>query len=75
MTKDLDPAFLDRAQRSDEGQQGGLPRPRGSRHHNELSSADLDPIVEQHLATRLAATIEMVERLDPNYRQRCCHTR
>src|SRR5206468_11979869 len=66
MTKDLDPTLLHRAQGSDQGQQSGLPRPRGTRHHHELSRPDLDIVVVQDLVASLAVTIEMVEGLDPH---------
>src|ERR1700730_3280919 len=74
MTEHFDSALLNRAQGSDQGQQGRLPRPRGPRHDHELSGADFDLVAEQHLAARLAVTIVMVERLDANHWQWRGHT-
>src|SRR5438552_10952294 len=73
MPEDLDLALLDRAQRADEGQQGGLSGSRRSRHHDQLPRRDFDPVVEQHLAARLPVTIEMVEPLDQNDRLPSLH--
>ena len=55
----------DRAQRPDQGQQGGLAGPRGAGHHDELTRRDLDRVVEQDLVSRFAFTVVVVQRLRP----------
>ncbi len=62
----LDPPLLDRAQRPDQGQEGGLAGPRGTGHHDQLTRRDLDPIVEQDLVSRLAFTVVVVQPFNPH---------
>ena len=64
----LDPAFVNRAQCPDQGQQSGLAGPRGAGHHDELTRGDLDRVAEQDLVARFALTVIVVQPVHPHRR-------
>ena len=66
--EDPDGALLDRAQGADEAEQGRLAGTRRSRHDDELPRADLNAVAKQHLVSRFAFAVMVIEALHVNDR-------